>query len=188
MSRIVAGTILTAGLSRAAYGLRIPAASDVYGYIEGGLWINRLGGCVANKRKNLNCLTREVNIMKSFFVLPFLALVLTSFQANALCLYNTESYSGTVSPKSEITANGPFTITSAGGCAGASIDASISSTGAGRAPEIYIEREAAGTWRRETFNLGSNASYSGPHGTYRVRLNNQDAVPKSYSGTVRYGR
>jgi hypothetical protein len=126
--------------------------------------------------------------MKSFFAVPFLALAFVSFQAQAVCLYITDNYSGILPAKTENTVSGPFTITSAGGCAGASIDATVSSSGAGRAPEIYIEREVGGAWVRATFSIGNNASYSGPHGTYRVRLNNQDVVSKFYSGTVRYGR
>ena len=126
--------------------------------------------------------------MKSLFAVPFLALALTSLQANALCLYITESFTGIISPDTTETANGPFSITSAGGCAGASINASVSASGAGRAPEIFIERQVGGAWKRETFSIGNNASYSGPHGTYRVRVRNADAAPKSYSGTVRYGR
>lgn len=125
--------------------------------------------------------------MKSLFAVPFLALALTSFQANALCLYITESFSGIVPPDSTDTANGPFAITSAGGCAGASINATVSA-GAGRTPEIYIERAVGGAWSRVSFSIGSNASFSGPHGTYRVRVKNPEAAPKSYSGTVRYGR
>ena len=126
--------------------------------------------------------------MKSLFAVPFLALALTSFQANALCLYITESFSGILSPKEEITAQGPFSITSAGGCAGASINASISASGAGSAPRMYIERAVGSTWTRLTFGIGPNASYSGPHGTYRVVVENPEAVSKAYSGTVRYGR
>lgn len=126
--------------------------------------------------------------MKSLFAIPFLALALTSFQANALCLYITESFSGIVPPDTTDTANGPFSITSAGGCAGASINATVSAGGAGRAPEIYIEREVGGSWSRVTFSIGNNASFSGPHGNYRVRVRNSEAAPKSYSGTVRYGR
>lgn len=126
--------------------------------------------------------------MKSLFVLPCLAFILTSFQASALCLYTTESFVGTIAPDTTVTAKGPFTITSAGGCAGASIDAAVSVAGAGRAPEVYIEREVGALWVRETFSIGTNASYSGPHGTYRVRLKNADLASRSYSGTVRYGR
>jgi len=126
--------------------------------------------------------------MKSLFALPFLALALTSFQASALCLYVTESFGGILPPDSARTANGPFSITSAGGCAGASINATVSAGGAGRAPEVYIEREVGGAWSRVSFGIGSNTSFSGGYGTYRVTVKNSDATPKSYSGTVRYGR
>jgi hypothetical protein len=126
--------------------------------------------------------------MKVPFVLPFLALTLASFQASALCLYTTESFVGTIAADTAITANGPFTITSAGGCAGANIDATVSAPGAGKAPVIYIEREVGASWVRATFSIGNIASYSGQYGTYRVRLKNSDAVSKAYSGTVRYGR
>lgn len=126
--------------------------------------------------------------MKSLIALPFVALMLMSSQASALCLYITDSYSGIVSGKMEDTAYGPFTITSANGCSNANIDARISALGVGRAPEVYIERQVGGSWKRETFGIGSNASYNGPLGTYRVRVNNDDDVPKAYSGTTRYGR
>lgn len=126
--------------------------------------------------------------MKGLFAIPFLALALTSFQANALCLYVTESFSGVLSPNEETTAQGPFSITTAGGCAGASINASVTASGAGNAPRIYIERAIGSTWTRLTFGIGPNASYSGPHGTYRVVVENRENVSKAYSGTVRYGR
>lgn len=126
--------------------------------------------------------------MKSLFAIPFLALALASFQANALCLYITDSYSGVVPGDAVQTAYGPFTITSANGCSNASIDARISALGVGRPPEVYIERQVGDSWKRETFSLSGNASYSGALGTYRVVVKNNDALPKAYSGTTRYGR
>lgn len=126
--------------------------------------------------------------MKSLIALPLAALMLVSAQVSALCLSITESYSGIMAPGDEITAHGPFTITSSGGCSGASIDAMVSAGGTGRAPDIFIEREVGSSWRRVSFSIGSNASYVGPFGNYRVRLKNNDAVSRSYSGTVRYGR
>lgn len=124
--------------------------------------------------------------MKGLFAIPFLALALTSFQASALCLYVTESFSGGLPPRTAVVVNGPFTITAEGGCAGANIEASIS--GSGRTPEMHIERQIGGVWRRAAFNIGNNASYSGGYGTYQIRVINQDNDSKSYSGTVRYGR
>jgi len=127
-------------------------------------------------------------IMKSLIALLLAVLTLFATPASALCLYITDSYSGIIPPEEEITAHGPFAITSANGCYGASIDAMVTVGGAGRTPGIFIEREVGGTWKKETFSIGSNASYSGPFGNYRVRLKNNEAVPKSYSGTIRYGR
>ncbi|MGF6094140.1 hypothetical protein [Pseudomonas sp. 18175] len=126
--------------------------------------------------------------MKGLFAVPFLALALTSFQANALCLYITESFTGIVEPGGTNTAHGPFSITPAGGCTGSNITATVTASGAGSAPRIFIERAVGGTWKRETFGTGPNLSYTGGFGTYRVMIQNQDALSKSYSGTVRYGR
>jgi hypothetical protein len=127
-------------------------------------------------------------IMKSRIALPLAVLMLVSFQASALCLNITESYTGVIPPKTESTAYGPFSITSANGCSGAGIDAMVSAGGAGKAPEIFIEREIGSFWSRVSFSIGNNASYVGPFGNYRVRLKNEEAAPKSFSGTVRYGR
>lgn len=126
--------------------------------------------------------------MKSIFAVPFLALALSSFQASAVCLYITDSYSGIVSGGVEQTAYGPFTVTSANGCSNANIDARVSVLGVGRAPETFIERQVGGSWNRVTFGIGANASYNGPLGTYRVRVRNGEELPKAYSGTTRYGR
>ncbi|MDQ0654007.1 hypothetical protein [Pseudomonas cedrina] len=126
--------------------------------------------------------------MKSLIALPLVALMLVSAQVSASCLYINESYTGIIPPKTAITAHGPFKITSANGCSGAGIDATVSTGGVGRAPEIYIEQEVGSSWNRVSFSIGNNASYSGAFGNYRVVLNNDDAVSKSYSGAVRYGR
>ncbi|OIN46471.1 hypothetical protein BLL37_16540 [Pseudomonas azotoformans] len=127
--------------------------------------------------------------MKSSFALVFAGLMLMSAQASALCTYITESYGGTIPPKTAIPAKGPFEITSVNGCLNASIDAIVTATGAGNTPEIYIEGEVGGgSWRRLTFSIGSNASWVGPFGKYRVVVYNDDSVPKVYSGSVRYGR
>jgi len=126
--------------------------------------------------------------MKSRIALPLAVLMLVSFQVSALCLSIADSYTGIIQPEDEVTAHGPFNITSANGCSGANIDASVSAGGAGRAPDIFIEREVGAVWNRVSFSIGNNASYVGPLGNYRVRLKNNDAVSKSYSGTVRYGR
>lgn len=126
--------------------------------------------------------------MKSLFAIPLLALALMSFQANALCLYITNSFTGIVPGATTQTAYGPFTVTSASGCSNANIDTRVSALGVGRAPDTFIEREVSGTWSQVTFNIGGNASYNGPLGTYRVRVKNGDELPKAYSGTTRYGR
>lgn len=126
--------------------------------------------------------------MKSLIVLPFVALMLLASQVSALCLYITDSYSGTVEADTEQTAYGPFTITSSNGCSAASIDVSITASGVGRAPEVFIERQIGGTWKRETFGLGTTASHSGPLGIYRVRVGNDGVLPIAYSGTTKYGR
>lgn len=126
--------------------------------------------------------------MKSLIAVPFAMLMVMSSQVSAACLYITDSYSRIVPGESEQTAYGPFTITSANGCSNANVDVRISALGVGRAPEVYIEREIGASWKRETFGIGSNATYNGPLGTYRVRVKNNEELPKAYSGTARYGR
>jgi hypothetical protein len=127
-------------------------------------------------------------IMKSLIALPLAVLMFVSFQASALCLNIADSYTGIMQPNDEITVYGPFKITGANGCSAANIDATVSAGGAGSAPAIFIEREVGSSWSRVSFSIGTNASYVGPFGTYRVRLKNETSASKSYSGTVRYGR
>lgn len=126
--------------------------------------------------------------MKSLIAVPFAMLMVMSSQVSAACLYITDSFSGIVSGKQVDTAHGPFKITSANGCSNANIDVRVSALGVGRGPEVYIERQVGGSWKRETFGIGSNATYNGPLGTYRVQVNNDEELPKAYSGTNRYGR
>lgn len=126
--------------------------------------------------------------MKGLIALPVAVLMGVSFQASALCLNVSESFSGVIAPGIEETAHGPFTITSSNGCSGANIDALVSPGGAGRAPMISIERESGGGWSKVATSIGSSVSYVGSYGTYRVRLENTVAASKAYSGNVRYGR
>lgn len=127
--------------------------------------------------------------MKSLTALPFVVLMLMSAQASALCTYITQSYGGIIQPGDRITAHGPFEVTSTNGCLNANVDATVMAGGAGRAPKIYIEGEVGvGVWSRLTYSLGTNASWVGPFGRYRVTLHNDETTPKAYSGTVRYGR
>ncbi|WP_248481692.1 hypothetical protein [Pseudomonas sp. CYM-20-01] len=140
-------------------------------------------------RKNLIGLTLEVKIMKSFLALPYLVLMLMSAQASALCLTLTDSYSGIIQPDSRAVALGPFTISGANGCSNANIDAMVSAAGGGRPPQIYIEQQVGGAWKTVAGNpLSAYASWLGSLGTYRVILDNPEAVSKSYWGTVRFGR
>ncbi|MCF5658257.1 MULTISPECIES: hypothetical protein [Pseudomonas] len=127
--------------------------------------------------------------MKGFIAWPVAALMFVSVQVSALCLNISESYTGVVPSDTEGTAFGPFTIAGDNGCLNANISAMVSAGGAGRAPEIYIQQAVGATWKIVAGNpLSANASWVGPFGTYRVVLRNPDAAPKSYSGTVRYGR
>ncbi|WP_139113396.1 hypothetical protein [Pseudomonas sp. 34 E 7] len=127
--------------------------------------------------------------MNRFVALPFAALMLASVQASALCLNISESFSGTIEPGEHGVANGPFQITGANGCSNANIDAMVSAGGAGRVPQIYIDQQIGNSWKVVAGNpLSASASWLGALGTYRVRLHNPDEVPKSYAGTVRYGR
>ena len=127
--------------------------------------------------------------MKSLIALPFAVLMLLSSQVSALCLTLTDNYSGILQPDSEDTALGPFTITGANGCSSANIHAMVSSTGIGRIPQISIEQQVGASWKTVVSNpLSVQATWTGPLGTYRVRVKNPEAVSKSYWGTVRYGR
>lgn len=127
--------------------------------------------------------------MSRFIALPFAALILVSAQASALCLNISESFSGTVEPETEVTVHGPFVITGSNGCSNANIEAVISAAGAGRAPQISIEREVGSSWTKVAANpLSPRVSWLGPLGTYRVRAHNPDTGLKAFSGTVRYGR
>ena len=125
--------------------------------------------------------------MKGLIALPCLALMLLSAQVSALCLYISDSYSGLLPPGVETTVYGPFIITSANGCAGATIDASAS-TGGGRAPQLIIQKQLGASWQSVATSFGSSASYSGSFGTYRVAMFNSDPDVKSYSGIAKYGR
>ncbi|WP_248750736.1 hypothetical protein [Pseudomonas sp. MWU15-20650] len=126
--------------------------------------------------------------MKALFAVPVLASVFLSFQVSAGCWSITDTYTGILQEGIEITAYGPFTITSANGCFGANIDATISAVDRGRPPQLSIEREVGSSWQQVAGNTGSNVLFSGSFGTYRVRLKNPDAAPKVYLGTVKYGR
>lgn len=127
--------------------------------------------------------------MKSIFCTCFLVLMLLSAPVSALCLSITDSYNGIIQPDSQATALGPFTITGANGCANANIDAMVSAAGGGRAPQVYIQQQVGGSWKTVAGNpLSANVSWLGPLGTYRVMLDNREAVSKSYWGTVRFGR
>lgn len=126
--------------------------------------------------------------MKILIALPCFALMLLSTQVSALCLYITDSYSGLLQPGVETAVYGPFTITSANGCAGATIDVTASTSGGGRAPQLIIQKQSGASWQPVATNFGSSASYSGSFGTYRVAMFNSDPDVKSYSGTTKYGR
>lgn len=126
--------------------------------------------------------------MKSLIALPCFALMLLSTQVSALCLYITDSYSGLLQPGVETAVYGPFTITSANGCAGATIDVTASTSGGGRAPQLIIQRQSGASWGDVAGSFGSSTSYSGVFGTYRVVMINSGSQVQSYSGTTRYGR
>ena len=126
--------------------------------------------------------------MKNLLALLFIVLMGLSSQTYALCLYITDTYSGILEPFSEAAVYGPFTITSANGCSGATIDVNASTQGSGRAPWLIIQKQSGGSWVDVAGIAGSNTSYSGEFGTYRVFLINDQAQAKSYLGTTRYGR
>lgn len=126
--------------------------------------------------------------MRRLLAVSFLSLAALSFQASAICLKITNSYSGTMTPSSTTIAYGPFTITNSNGCSQANITASVSATGVGVAPNLYIDKQQGSSWVQVAGDTGNNASYLGPLGTYRVRQVNTEAISKTYSGSTGYGR
>ncbi|TDV63303.1 hypothetical protein [Pseudomonas sp. LP_7_YM] len=126
--------------------------------------------------------------MKRLLAVSIISLAALSFEACALCLNITSRYSGTMAANSEIVAYGPFTINDANGCPNANITASVSAVGGGRSPKLYIERQLGSSWVQVAGDTGNNASYLGPLGTYRVRQENTEAMPVTYSGSTGYGR
>ena len=127
--------------------------------------------------------------MKSLIAVPVLALWFASAQVSAACLYITDSYGGVLEADAEVVAYGPFSMTAANGCIGATIEVTLSIGGGGKGARTKIERlMGGGAWLDVGGNFGSKASFSGPHGTYRLSLKNPDSFAKPYSGTVNYGR
>lgn len=127
--------------------------------------------------------------MKLFLAaIPFFAFTAVSLQTSAACMKITNNYSGSMAPNSQAIVYGPFTITHANGCSNANIAASVSATGVGSAPKIYIDSQQGSTWQQVAGDTGNNVSYLGPIGTYRIRQTNTETVSKSYSGSTGYGR
>lgn len=126
--------------------------------------------------------------MKSLIAVPVLALLFASAQVSAACLYITDSYGGVLEAGARVQAYGPFSMTAANGCIGATIETTLSIGGGGKGAQTIIERQMGSTWLEVGGNYGTKASYSGPHGTYRLVLRNPDDFAKPYSGTVNYGR
>ncbi|MBZ9784503.1 hypothetical protein K9857_23470 [Pseudomonas sp. REP124] len=127
--------------------------------------------------------------MKKLLALPFAAaLILATGPASAACTYIQNTYTGIVPAKSSVIVQGPFSITGANRCQKANITSTISASGTGSPPRIVIEKQGGGTWNQVASNNGSSASVLGPFGTYRVLHVNDHDVPRSYSGTTRYGR
>ncbi|WP_135290489.1 hypothetical protein [Pseudomonas kairouanensis] len=126
--------------------------------------------------------------MRLFFVIPMLVLFLASAPVSAACLYLTHSYVGILQPKTAEAVYGPFSMTGANGCIGATIDAKLNPTGTGKGIQMVIERLVGSNWLGVTETYGNWALYSGPHGTYRVVLKNTSEVISTYFGTVQYGR
>lgn len=126
--------------------------------------------------------------MKILFSLSLASLILASTQASAACISILNTYNGSVPANSFVIAQGPFTITNANGCRQANISATITASGAGSAPKLYIDRQTGSTWTQVAGGRGNTASVLGPLGTYRVRHENTLNTQRQYSGTTRYAR
>lgn len=126
--------------------------------------------------------------MKSLIAIPLLVLMFASAQVSAACLYITDSYGGVLQASASEQAYGPFSMTAANGCIGATIDVTLSIGGGGKGALMSIQRLIGSSWQQVGGNYGTRASFSGPHGTYRLVLVNPDDFVKPYSGTLNYGR
>lgn len=126
--------------------------------------------------------------MKSLIAIPLLVLMFASAQVSAACLYITDSYGGVLQGDAEVLAYGPFSMTAANGCIGATIDVTLSISGGGKGAQMIIQRLIGSSWQSVGGNFGTRSSFSGPHGTYRLLLKNPDDYAKPYSGTLNYGR
>jgi len=126
--------------------------------------------------------------MKTFFALSLVGLILAAGQASAACINIRNTYTGSVPANSSVIAEGPFTMTTANGCAQANISSTISAVGAGSPPALFIDRLVGSSWTQVGGGTGTTASYLGPVGTYRIRHVNNTVAVKVYSGTTSYGR
>lgn len=126
--------------------------------------------------------------MNTFTALSFAGLILAAGQVSAACTYIQNTYSGTVPANSEMTVQGPFTITGANGCRQANISSTITGLGSGFPPHLFIDRLDGSSWVNVDGGNRQNVSALGQLGIYRVRLKNEHNVGKGYSGTTRYGR
>ncbi len=126
--------------------------------------------------------------MKTLLALPLAALILSTDQASAACIYIQNTYSGVISANSEIIVQGPFTITGANGCSKANITSSIRALGAGSPPSLHLDKLTGSNWTQIDGGNKNNVSTLGEFGSYRIRLKNDHDVIKGYSGTTRYGR
>lgn len=126
--------------------------------------------------------------MKRLILLPLIGLLLIAGQASAACTNIRDSYSGVVPANSSVIVKGPFTITGVNGCRQANISSTIKASGAGSAPDLYIDRLIGLTWTQVAGGTGANASTLSPLGTYRVRHVNRLSVARGYSGTTAYSR
>lgn len=125
--------------------------------------------------------------MKAFITFSLAGLILAS-QTSTACTNIRDTYSGTVPANSFIIAQGPFDITAANGCRQANISSTISPSGPGAPPKLYIDRLTGSTWTEVAGGSGNNASVLGVLGTYRVRHVNTLSVDRHYSGTTSYSR
>lgn len=85
--------------------------------------------------------------MKSLIAIPLLMLIFASAQVSAACLYITDSYGGVLQGSDSAHAYGPFSMTAANGCIGATIDVTLSIGGGGKGALMSIQRLMGSSWQ-----------------------------------------
>jgi hypothetical protein len=121
--------------------------------------------------------------MKKTLLASLFTMTLVS-QAEAGCLTLTNQYSGAIPPDSTVTAYGPVTLVNGPGCRSIIIAARVQPLGSGAAPEMWIEKQEEGQWRKVAEAPGTYASVVTTPGTFRIRHFNKHPILRAYSGSI----